>query len=265
LSLAVAAAACGGGGSDTDIESAPASTAPAPVAGPSTTVASTGPVTELTLRVTDVRLVNSEESDSGMRVLLPAGVANAIVTLTGVPNPNRVISVCQARELDRRMSSAACRTPASGEPVTVALGSAATGVEIVQVGTAGAGPAGNSVALDEVNIRYSASSREVNTRLSQISAGESGGAPTFSLSPPSANGAYRAKLTWTVIQTFGGSPSNGQLELVQAGSAGSQAQSGASGVELTGNVSPPAADVAVRVKNTGSSAMVAPTLAALLP
>jgi hypothetical protein len=86
-----------------------------------------------------------------------------------------------------------------------------------------------------------------------------------SLTPPGSGGSFRAKLTWTVIQVFGGTPSNGQLELVQPGGTGNQVQSGASGVELTGTVAPPAGDAAIRVKNTGSSALVAPTLTALLP
>jgi len=165
-----------------------------------------------------------------MRVLLPTGVTTASVTLTGLPAPNRVISVCQARELDRRLATGACRTPANGEAVTVALGAAASGVEIVQVGVPDAGPGGNSAALDEVTIRDGASSRELNVRLPPIPAGETGGRPTFGLTPASAHSStYKATLTWTVIQTFGGTASNSRLELLEGGNVANQAQGGAGG------------------------------------
>jgi hypothetical protein len=267
LAMAAAVSGCGGkGGGDTGDDAAPPSTGVATTAPvPSTAGGTTVPPTNLSLRITDVRLVNSEESDSGMRVLLPAGVGSASVTLTGLPSPNRVISVCQARELERRFSGAACRTPASGETVTVTLGSAASGVEIVQVGVSGPGPAGNSAALEEVSIRYAASSRELRIRLPQIAAGDAGGRPTFALTPPSADGAYRATLNWTVIAVFGGSPANAQLELLSGGSQVNQAQSTASEVRLTGTVPPPVGDVAIRAQNVGSSALVTPNLVAVLP
>ena len=270
LVLAAAVAGCGGdsgGGSDLDESATPttvaatATTAPVPTTG----AAATGPATDLTLRITGVRLVNSEESDSGMRVLLPAGVTNASVTLSGLPSPNRVISVCQARELERRMSVPVCRMPGGGEAVTVALGSAASGVEIIQVGVAGSGPAGNTLALEEVTVRYTAASRETRVRLPQVAAGESGGTPTFGLSPASADGAYRATLNWTVIPVFGGTDSNGQLMLVEAGGGTSQTRNGSGQVQLNGNVAPPVGSVAIRVQNIGSAAMVNPTLTLLLP
>jgi hypothetical protein len=200
-----------------------------------------------------------------MRILLPAGVATASVTLTGLPTPNRVISVCQARDLDSRLSSAACRTPANGEAVMVALGAAATGVEIVQVGVTGAGPAGNSAALDEVTIRYAASSREVSARLPQVAAGDAGGAPAFGLTPAGADGAYRGTLGWTVIAVFGGTPASGQLELVQGGAVANQAQGSAAGVQLNGKVPAPGTEAAIRIRNVGVSALVTPKLTALLP
>jgi hypothetical protein len=266
LAMAVAAAGCGdGGGGGDSADDLPATT----VGGSTTPVPSTAPGTtlapaDLSLRITDVRLVNSEESDNGMRVLLPQGVASASVSLTGLPTPNRVISVCQARELDSRLSGATCRTPASGEPVTIPLGSAASGVEIVQVGVSGSGAAGNMTALQEVTIRYPASSREVSIRLPQIASGEDGGRPTFALTPASADGSYRAALSWTVIPVFGGNPSNAQLELVQGGNVINQAQSSAD-VRLSGNVPAPVGDVAVRVQNLGSAALVGPKLSLLLP
>ena len=260
-----AAAGCGGGGSSNEeagggAPTTAAATAPAATAAPGPTVAPTN----FTLRITDVRLVNSEEADSGMRILLPAGVASASVTLSGVPTPNRVISVCQARELSKRMEGETCKTPANGEALTVNLGSAASGVEVAQVGVAGPGPEGNSAALDEVNIRYAASSRELNVRLPQIASGDAGGHPTFSLTPPSADGSYRAMLSWTVIPVFGGTPSNGQLQLLQAGNVTDQAQSSAD-IRLSGNVPAPVGDAAIRVQNAGSSALVSPTLNVVLP
>jgi hypothetical protein len=265
LAMTATAAGCGGGGGDSNAGgSTPTTIASTTVPVPSTTAGSTVPATSLTLRITDVRLVNSEESDSGMRILLPAGVATASVTLTGLPTPNRVISVCQARDLDSRLSTAACRTPANGEAVNVALGATATGVEIVQVGVTGPGAAGNSAALDEVSIRYSASSREMSARLPQIAGGDVGGAPTFGLTPAGSDGAYRATLGWTVIAVFGGTPANGQLELVQGGTAANQAQGSAAGVQLNGRLPAPG-EAAIRIRNVGASALVTPKLTALLP
>ncbi len=262
LAMAVAAAGCGGGGGDSGSD---ASTTVAPTSAPVATTApgTTLPSASLTLRINEVRLINSEESDSGMRVLLPAGVASASVTLTGLPTPNQVISVCQARELDNRMTGAFCRTPANGEAVTVPLGAAATGIEVVQVGLAGPAPAGNSALLDEVNVRYAASSREMSVRLPQIAA-ENGGRPTFRLTPASADGAYRAMLSWTSIPVFGGNVTSGRLELLQGGNVANQAQGGAD-TRLTGKVAPPVGDVAIRVLNAGGGALVSPKLTLLLP
>jgi hypothetical protein len=215
--------------------------------------------------MTDLRVLNSEESDNGLRVLLPAGVTTASVTVNGLPTPNRVISVCQANELERRLSTAACRMPANGEAVTVTLGTAAMGIEIVQVGVSGTGAAASSTTLDEVTVRYAASSREVSVRLPQIASGESGGRPTFALTPAGPNGNYRATLTWSVIQVFGGTSSNAQVELVQGGSAANKAEGGGLDVRLTGTLPTPVADAAIRVGNIGSAAMVSPKLAMLLP
>ena len=139
LAMTLAAAACGGGGGS-DVGSGTTATTAATTTVPSTVPGTTVPPTALMLRITDARLVSSEEADNGMRILLPAGVATAAVTLTGLPSPNRVVSVCQARELDSRMPGAACRMPANGEAVTMTLGLAATGVEIVQIGASGTGP-----------------------------------------------------------------------------------------------------------------------------
>jgi len=268
LTLAAAAAGCGGGGgTDENVQGPPDSTpatAATTVPVPSTSAGTTVPGTNLSLRMTDLRLLNSEESDNGLRVLLPAGVTSASVTVMGLPSPNRVISVCQASELDRRLSTAACRMPANGEAVTLPLGSAASGVEIIQVGVSGSGPAASTTSLDEVTIKYTASSREVNVRLPQIASGEAGGRPTFALAPASPNGNYRATLTWSVIQVFGGTSSNAQVELVQGGSAANKAEGGGLDVRLNGTLSPPG-EGAIRVGNIGSGAMVSPKLALLLP
>lgn len=245
-----------------------ASVAPAPsstAAGATTASTAADAPTALTLRVTDVRLINSEESDNAARLLLPAGVATASVTLTGVPTPNRVVSVCQARDLDARMVTAVCRTPANGDAVTLTLGSQASGVEIVQVGVASAGPQGSSLALDDVTVRYSATSREVKVRLPQIAGAGAGGLPTFSLSPASADGAYRAALRWTVIPAFGGTPSAGRLEVVQGANVSRQSEGTGSPVELNGNLTPPVGEAAIRATNPGQSALVAPKLDLVLP
>jgi hypothetical protein len=268
LVMAAAAAACGGGGDGDEAEDEDVSTATTAgsgtTAGAATPTTAGGPATNLTLRVTDVRLVNSEESDSGMRILLPAGVASASVTLTGVPSPNRIISVCQARQLESRLSGATCRMPASGEAVTVQLGSAASGVELIQVGTAGPGEAGNSARLEEITIRYAAASRELNIRLPQIAAGDTGGRPTFTLTPPSTDGKYQASLKWTVIAVYGGTPTSAQLQLVQGGTVANQMQNSAFDVRLTGTLAPPG-EAAIRVENAGGSALVSPTLSVTLP
>ena len=268
LALALAAAACGENdtGDNTNDLDAPSSTTPSatttPAAGPTTSAAPSGPAANLTLRMTGLRLViTSDESDNGLRVLLPAGVATASVTLSGLPSPNQVISVCQAKELDKRLTGATCRTPANGEAVNVALGSAASGIELVQTGVVGGS---DSAALDAVEVRYSASSREISARLPQVAAGEAGGKPTFALSPASADGAYRAQLSWTTIPVFGGGPGLGLIEALKGGAAVNQTQSSAN-AQLTGNVPLPATDAAIRVSNLGQSALVAPKFTALLP
>ncbi len=266
LALALVAAACGGDG-DEDGGAAPTTVpAPATTAAVATTAGGTTvPAATVTLRITDIRLLNSEESDNAVRILLPAGVPSASVTVAGLPSPNRIVSVCQADDLDRRLSTAACRMPASGEAVNVALGSAAKGVEIVQAGVSGTGPEANTTNLGDITIRYAASSREVNVRLSQIAAGESGTRPTFALTPAGTSGAYQARLTWTVIQVFGGTPSSALVELVQGGNVANRAEGGGLEVRLNGSVSPPGTEAAIRVQNAGSSALVSPKLALTLP
>lgn len=265
LVMTAVAAGCGGSGgdeTDTDVEPAPERPPLSTSVVPTTTGGTTIPATNLTLRLTDVRVFNSEESDSGMRVLLPAGVASASVTVTGLPTPNRVISVCQANELDSRMSAAACRTPANGEAVTVALGSAATGVEIAQVGVSGDGPEGNITTLSDVTIRYAASSREVSLRLQEVAGSDEGGRPTISMTP-AGSGRYQAQLNWRIIPVFGGTDSRGRLELLQGGNVTSQADGSNTQAQFEGTA--PAGDVAIRIRNIGDAAMVTPQLTATFP
>lgn len=262
--IALAAGACGsdsGSGSD-DLDSSQAATTTVPL--PTTVPGTTVPPTNLTLRITDLRLVISEETNRGVRVLLPAGVASASVTLSDIASPNRVVSICQTQDLNAVMSAAACRTPAANEPVTVALGSAARGVEIIHVATPTAGPANNTVTVKEVQISYAASSREVNVRLPQIDAGEAAGRPTFGLTPPSPDGKYRATFAWQVIQTFGGTPSQGQLEVVRGGAPVAQGQ-GSPEVQMNGTAPAPATDLAIRASNLGTSLLLSPVLNLLLP
>ena len=266
LSMVVVAAGCGGGGDDTegDVEPAPERPPLSTSAVPTTVGGPTVPATNLTLRMADVRVVSSEESDSGMRVLLPAGVATASVTVNGLPSPNRVISVCQAKELDRRLSGAACRTPSNGEAVTVTLGSAATGVEIAQVGVSGTGPEANITTLSDVTIRYAASSREVSLRLQEIAGSDAGGRPRFAMTP-AGSGTYRAQLNWKIIPVFGGTDSRGQLELLQGGNVINQAEGANTQVELTGTAPAGATDLGIRIRNIGTAAMVTPELTATFP
>lgn len=267
LVMIATAIACGGGGegdesAESDAPTTSAAATGATTAVPATAGGTTVPPVELTLRVTDVRLVFSEEPDRGMRILLPAGVPSASVVLTGVPSPNRVISVCQVS--GEGQGGSGCRKPNSGEALTMTLGATARGVEIVQDAASGTGPAANSATVEEVTIRYVASSRELNVRLPQIASGDAGGRPTFALTPASTDGAYRAALNWKVIAVFGGSPSSARVELLQGGSPTNQAEGGGD-VRLTGNVSPPGGAAAIRVQNVGQSALVTPQLTLLLP
>lgn len=254
----------GGGDIDGEIEAAPERPPLSTSAVPTTSGGTTIPATNLALRLTDVRVLASEESDSGMRILLPAGVATASVTVNGLPSPNRVISVCQANDLDRRLSAAACRTPANGEAVTVTLGSAATGVEIVQVGASGSGPEGNITSLSDVTIRYAASSREVSLRLQEIAGGDEGGRPTFTMMP-AGSGTYRAQLNWSIIPVFGGTDSRGQIELLQGGNVANQAEGANTQAQFNGAAPAGATDLAIRIRNIGAAAMVTPQLIATFP
>ena len=267
LVMTAVAAGCGSSGgddTDTDVEPAPDRPPLSTSAVPTTSGGTTVPATNLTLRLTDVRVVNSEESDSGMRIMLPAGVATASVTVNGLPSPNRVISVCQAKELDRRLSGAACRTPANGEAVTVTLGAASTGVEIAQVGVSGSGPEGNVTNLSDVTIRYAASSREISLRLQEIAGSDEGGRPTVTMTP-AGTGTYRAQLNWKIIPVFGGTDSRGRLELLQGGNVTNQTEGANTQALFNGTAPAGAGDVAIRIRNVGTAAMVTPQLTVTFP
>jgi hypothetical protein len=261
LVMTVAAAGCGSGGGSGSA-SGSNSTAGTSTTIPPTSAQPGGPATNFTLRITNVHLLNSEETDNALRIQLPGGVTTASVTLTGLPTPNQVISVCQAATLDQKLAAATCRNPANGQAVTLPLGPATPVVEVDQVGVSGAGAGGNTTAIDQVTIQYAASSRQLNVRLPQVAANDVG--PAFALTPASADGSYQASLSWTVILTFGGAAANGQLELVQGGNVTNQAAAGAN-VKLSGNVPPPVGDVAIRVRNPGAAALVAPHLTMTLP
>jgi len=134
---------------------------PAPAA-PTTT----GALGDVTLLITDLRFVNSEESDNAFRALVDSPVPDLTVKVTGVPTPNRVILVCPVNELAQRSAPAsACVTPESGVATRVPHGPLYKGVEVVQVGVSGAGPGGNSTAIGEIAITYPATSRNVQFRL----------------------------------------------------------------------------------------------------
>ena len=213
----------------------------------------------MTLRANDVRLVNSEESDNAFRALFDSATSEVTVVLTGVPSPNRVVFVCPATELERRVPTAGCVTPADGEPVTVAHSAERRGVEVVQVGVAGTGPAASSIAVRQISIRYVPTSREVRLRLPPLRQGEAGGVPSFTLSPPGP-GTYRASATWTAT----GGTGTGTAELTVTVGTNVNRSEGPSGALTQGNVSPPA-EGTVRVRNTGSSTLTALTLTVLFP
>ena len=267
LVLAASAAACGGGGGggkDNTDAAAPAATTTPPVASTAPT-GTTLPATNLTLHMTDIRVGNSEESDNAFRVLLPPGVTTATVSITGLPTPNQVISVCQANDLQQRLPTAVCRMPAAGATAVLPLGSGATGVEIAQVGTNGSGPGASVTALSDVTITYAASSRDISLRLAQIEAGDAGAKPTFTLTPPSPTGAYKAMLNWTVVQVFGGTASTAQIDVVQNGNSVNKTSGSGLQVQLAGNVPSPPAEAGFRVQNIGAGALVSVRLVLTMP
>lgn len=215
---------------------------------------STVPAGSVTLRATDVRLFNSEESDNAFRVLFESAASEVTVVLGGLPSPNRVVFVCPATELERRVPAAGCVTPADGERVKVPHRPDRRGVEVVQVGVAGTGAQGNSTTVGQIAITYPPSSREVRLRLPPLAPGDAGGAPSFTLSP-AGPGAYRATATWS-----GG----GNAEMTfTVGSNVSRAE-GPPGAQTTGSVSPPV-EGTVRIRNTSPSTLSGFTVTALFP
>jgi hypothetical protein len=235
------------------VASGPSSSAGPPTSAPPTTPAA------VTLSITDLRLINSEESDNALRILVESAAPELTVTVTGVPSPNRVILVCPANELARRTAPATgCVTPASGEAVKVPHGEANKGVEIVQVGVSGAGAAGNSTAIGEVTISYPATSRQVQFRLPPLPPGDAGRPPSFRMTPAGA-GAYQATAAFTPAV---GNQGEAELTLVTGSATTNQARG--SGPSLSGNLNPPV-EATIRLRNSGSVALTALTLTAQFP
>lgn len=246
--------------SDAPDSAAPAtkatSTTSSPVpttAGPATTSIAGAASGRVTFRARDVQLSNSEESDNGLRVLIQSPDAEVVVVLRGIPSPNRVVFVCPATELERRVPAPGCLTPAAGEAVRVAHAPDRRGVEVVQVGTVGGG--GNSSLLGEVAITYTPVSREVQLRLPPVPPGE--GAPSFVLTPAGA-GRYRASANW---------PDGGATTIALTMTVGTKVVAqieGSSASKLDGDVSPPAEGV-LRLRNPGSTTLSGLTVSALFP
>ncbi|MCA1692390.1 MAG: hypothetical protein LC733_09395 [Actinobacteria bacterium] len=222
--------------------SGPASTAPA----------ASGTVT---FRARDVQLANSEESDNGFRVLIGSPDEEVAVVLGGIPSPNRVVFVCPATELERRVPAPGCLTPEPGEVVRVSHAPDRRGVEVVQVGATGAGAAGNSTLLSEVAVTYTPASREVQLRLPPVPPGEA--TPSFVLTPAGA-GDYRASANWP-----GGGSTTVALTMTVGTKVVSQIE-GSSVSQLDGNVSPPEEGV-LRLRNPGSTTLTGLTISALFP
>lgn len=241
----------------TTVTSVLAPVVPTAIPRPPTTPAPT--VGTVTLRARGVRLANSEESDNAFRAVFDSGAADVSVVLTGVPRPNQVVFVCPAPELDRRVPSPGCRTPAAGETVIVPHGSAYKGVEVVQVGLAGSGPAAGSIVVEEIAISYAPSSRAVRLRLPPLRQGEGGGTPSFRLSP-AGPGTYRATATWGAAA---GGGSTAELS-VAVGTNVLARTDGPPGSLVNGDVFPPA-EGTLTVRNTSSTALTGLTIDALFP
>ncbi len=238
---------------------APTTTATATTPAPASSAPSTTPG-DVALVITDLRLINSEESDSALRVLVESGAPELAVKVTGVPNPNKVILVCPTNAIQPRtpVPGSACVTPASGETVKVPHGTAYKGVEIVQVGVSGAGAAGNATAISEITIGYPPASRSVQFRLPPLAQGESGSRPSFRMTPVGP-GTYQATATFSAAI---GSQGEAELSVV-AGSATQNTARGP-GPSVSGALKPPV-EATLRLRNSGSVALTAVTLDAQFP
>jgi hypothetical protein len=207
----------------------------------------------VTLRATDVRLFNSEESDNAFRALVESPASELSVVLSGLPSPNRVVLVCPATELERRVGVPGCITPGSGEAVKVPHRPDRRGVEVVQVGVAGSGAAGNSIVVPQVAITFTPASREVRLRLPPLRPGEGG--PSFTLSP-AGPGTYRATANWTA--------GAGAAELTFTAGTNVSRSEGSPGAQIMGSVSP-AVEGTLAIRNTGSSTLSGVTATVLFP
>jgi len=261
--LALAASACpGDGGRGGSVAPTTTSTTP-PLTAPTLTTrpGTTGALATLT--VTDLRLVNSEESDNGFRVFLESadGATEVSVTLTGnVPSPNRTILVCPAVALETRVRAPGCVTPAGGDTAMVPHLPDYRGVEVIQVGVAGSGPGANTTTIGEITVAFPAATRSVRMRLPALAAGDAGGRPTFRLSPAGA-GSYRASAQWTPA---GANSGEAELTLTTAAATVSQARGGP-GTSVNGNLPAPSADASFRFRNAGTTPLLGVVLSIQFP
>lgn len=224
----------GEGRAGTAVQSPPTIGAPTLTTGP-------GPEAgEVTLVVSGLRLVNSEESDNGFRVFVASPSAQVAVVLDGMASPNRVVHVCPAVELERYVGAPGCTPPENGQTVNVRHQPDYRGLQVVQVGVQGPGEGGRSTVVGTIRATFTAASREVRFRLPPVAPGE---VVSFALGPP-GDGTYRATGTW---------PATGQGELVlTSGSREISRAEGGTGTSLTGNLSPPA-PATVTFRNAGTA------------
>jgi hypothetical protein len=138
--------------------------------------------------------------------------------------------------------------PASGDVVKVPHGTDYKGVEVVQVGVSGAGPAGNSTAISEIAISYPATSRQAQFRLPPLQQGEAGSRPVFKMTPV-GSGTYSA--TATFVPPSGGV---GEAELTLVSGTANQNVARGPGPSLSGNLSPPV-EAGFRLRNSGSTTL----------
>ena len=214
----------------------------------------------MTFTATGVRLLDSEGADNGLRIVVDSAASDLAVTLAGVPEPNRVVTVCPAPAFDHHVAAPGCAMPASGATVLVPHGADYAGVEIALAGVTGPGPAGSALTLSSITVAYIPSSRQVRLRLPPMPNRDTGGTPDFRLSP-AGPGTYRALATWAPSATG----TSGEAELVLAtGSSDVSRSQGGPDLQVSGNLSPPA-EADVGFHNTGSVALLAPTLTVLFP
>lgn len=242
IALGVAGCTSSGNPAATSTSGPAVATTGASSSAPTTSQSGTGQSGMFTLRVRDLTLFNSEESDNGFRVLFTSPATPVTVTLQGaIPVPNRVIEVCAVTTLDTP-SRASCSMPSAGQAVRVVLPPGAQGVEINQVGVSASGAAGNRAQLAEVTIAWTGPSRAVEAQLPPV---EAGGGPSFAITPPT--GSQRAKATWT-------RGTSARLTVESASRVVATADGGP-GLEIATQTGPPA-EALVRLRNTGDAPLI---------